>query len=214
MAPTSEWQIFLSNYRVSHPDLNFKDAQKRASAKYKNPRTCNKINLKKKIARMDPSEIQETCRKLDTTASPVSTERYVLVSRRRTRQPTLSRQDKPEMPSKKAPTRPVVFLEKALERELDKLLDKVILRVAYYYASSNVWNYKKKMILFMNKLVSKLKDKHGTLKSEEFNKIVQQKLGAVKSYNKTAALNPKFKTSKIAFDKISEFLKTQYDIEL
>jgi hypothetical protein len=210
----SEWHVFLRGYRNANPDLTYKTALRKASIAYKNPSTCSRANLKKKITSMSDAQVQETCRKLDSTSSPTVIEKYALLKKKITNQPKLSRQDKPNMPSKNPPARPVLYLEKALESELDKLLDKVVLRVAYYYASSNIWNYKKNMVSFTNKLVKKLKAKHGNLKSEEFDKLVQQKFGRIKSYNKTTALNEKFKTSKVGFEKIGDFLKNKYDIEL
>lgn len=142
--------------------------------------------------------------------SPV--ENYYLAEVNTTEQPKFSRREKQKAPSKKAPVRPIAFLEGDLKNELDKLLDKTILRVAYYYASTNVWNYKQNMIAFTNKLIKGIKKKYASLKSDEKDKIIQSKLGAIKSYNKSAALNAKFKTNKAAFDKIIAFLDKRYPV--
>ena len=68
------------------------------------------------------------------------------------------------------------------------------------------------MIAFTNKLIKGIKKKYASLKTDEKDKIIQSKLGAIKSYSKSAALNDKFKTSKVAFDKIIAFLDKRYPV--
>jgi len=158
-------------------------------------------------------EIGDT-RKRGITLEPLQrapTDTYY-IKKNTTEQPKFSRREKQKPPSKKAPVRPVAFLEANLKTELDKLLDKTILRVAYYYASTNVWNYKQNMVAFTNKLIKGIKKKYASLKTDEKDKIIQSKLGAIKSYSKSAALNDKFKTSKVAFDKIIAFLDKRYPV--
>ena len=55
--PSTEWQTFLRKFRNENPELTFRVAQKRASALYKSPNTCNKKNLKSKINAMPDSEV-------------------------------------------------------------------------------------------------------------------------------------------------------------
>lgn len=210
----SEWQTFLRAYRNENPDIPFRQAQKNASGLYKRPNTCNKKNLKSKITRMTDSEVQAACRKLNSTEPEQRPITYVLLKKEKTKTPNLSKQDKPSMPSKIAPKRPVVYIEQDLKRELDRLIEKVLFPVSNYFANKNIWTYKKRWVPFTNKLVAGIKKKYNNLRSDERDPIIQQKLGLFKSYTGSTASKNGFKTSDIKYDKIIKFLNDRYNINL
>jgi len=136
-------------------------------------------------------------------------EKFIILDKKKTEEPVKGKQNKPILPKKKAPVRPVAYLKADMKRELIKLLDKVFYRVAYYFAS-NDWFYKRNMIQFTNKYVKRIKKKYVNLKTEEKDELVKNTLSKLKTLDKNQALNEKYKTSKIAYEKIIKFMDNRY----
>jgi len=61
----TKWNQYLKDYRSKHPNMPYKEAQKKASVQYKKGNQCTSKNIIKKIYKATDGQKDKICKILD-----------------------------------------------------------------------------------------------------------------------------------------------------